>query len=124
MNHRQQAFTLLECLIALGIFAFAILGIAISIQTTLASGLAARQSSQLRMAIENRIAHCLADPPPEGIVRTTTIPHAPPIRTEEAIERLEIFNTNNLPLNGLFKLTIKAESTTANATSEIILYLP
>ena len=57
----RRGFTLFEVLIALGVFAIAVTGLVIGLQSTLDAALTARQRALARFVIESRLAASMTD---------------------------------------------------------------
>ena len=120
---RASGFTLFEVLIALGIFAIAVTGLVIAIDTTLQAALEARQSSLSRIMLESRLAYCLADPPSE----TTRVLEAKTnhgVRVEEILVPWPLKNGKNADVTGVKKLTITTKAGNRSDSAEVLLYRP
>jgi type II secretion system protein I len=121
MNSR--GFTLFEVLIALGVFAIAVTGLAIALQSAVEAGLAARERMLARVIIESRLAAAMADPPLDG-KRETEGSKNNGIAVVEEFEPVEIQNTNGAVLPGMWKLSVTAKLKRAgiDERAEILIY--
>jgi len=129
-NRNQKtspAFTLFEVLIALGVFAIAVTGLAIALESSVQAALEARQRSLARMQLESRLSIAMADPPRNGR-RIIESRDNKGIRVEETLEPCEIRTTNGAVVPGLWtlKIVVGGGERTAKEieTAEIILYKP
>lgn len=105
MNNR--AFSLLEILVALGVFAVAITGLALALDAAVGSALEARERTLARSVLESRLAFCLANPPLEGR-RVVEAAENNGVRIEETFEPVELKTTNGTILPGMYRLVIEA----------------
>jgi len=122
---KTKAFTLFEVLIALGVFAVAVTGLALALQAAVDAALNARSRMLARTVIESQLAASMANPPLDGRreieARTNN-----GIRVIETFEQAEIRDTNNTILPGMWKLKVTAESARAGIkeNAEILVYRP
>ena len=105
MNRR--GFTLFEVLIALGVFAIAVTGLAIGLQSAVEAALTARQRALARFVIESRLAAAMTDPPLDG-KRTIDAQANNGIAVLETFEQVELKNTNGQNIPGMWKLQVTA----------------
>lgn len=123
MNRR--AFSLFEVMVALGVFAIAVTGLAIALQTTVDAALDARSRLLSRVVIESRLACAMADPPLDGRReidgRTNN-----GISVLETFEKAELKDTNGASLPGMWKLKVVAEPIMGGPkeSAEILVYRP
>lgn len=121
----NRAFTLFEVLIALGVFAIAVTGLAIALQSAVDASLMARQRALSRVVIESRLAMAMSDPPLDGRreieARTNNGVHV-----LETFEQAEIQTTNGTLLPGMWTLKVTADwkGGAGKETAEILLYRP
>jgi type II secretion system protein I len=122
-NYRKRGFTLLEVLLALGVFALAAVGLIVAIDTALKAALAVRERSMARRELESRLAYCLADPPgAEKRVIAAEQNHG--VRVEETLVPWPLKNGEGKDVSGIKKLTILTGSGDSLEKAEILLYRP
>lgn len=120
---KKAGFTLLEVLLALGVFALAAVGLVIAIDTALCAALSVRERSMSRRELESRLAYCLADPPgPEKRIIEPEKNHG--IRVEETLVTWPMKNAAGKEVSGMKKLTILTGSGDTAEKAEILLYRP
>lgn len=123
----RDGFTLFEVLIAMGVFAIAVTGLAMALQSSVEAALEARQRSLARMQLESRLSIAMADPPASGR-RVVEARDNNGIRVEETLEPYEAKTTNGMAVPGLWKLKIVAGSGDRDSkdkeTAEILIYKP
>ena len=105
-----------EVLIALGVFAIAVTGLAISLQSAVEAALSARQRALARFVIESRLAAAMTDPPLDG-KRTIDARANNGVAVEETFEQIELQDTNGQIIPGMWKLQVTAKFS-ADGTSE------
>jgi len=122
---RNRAFTLFEVLIALGVFAVAVTGLALALQSAVDAALNARSRMLARTMIESRLASAMANPPLDGRReidgRTNN-----GIHVLETFEQAEIRDTNNAILPSMWSLKVTAEPARGGTKeiAEILVYRP
>jgi type II secretion system protein I len=122
-NYRKRGFTLLEVLLALGVFALAAVGLIVAIDTALRAALSVRDRSMARRELESRLAYCLADPPgPSKRVLTPEQNHG--VRVEETLVPWPMKNGDGKEVGGMKKLTILTGTGDSAEKAEILLYRP
>lgn len=119
-----RAFSLFEILIALGIFAFAFMGLALALDTAITAGLEARSTSRMRAELENRLAFSMAQPPDPGVPRIIAAKENRGVEVEETLEPLLAKNREDQDLSGLWLLKIKVGMDDSEETAETLLYIP
>jgi len=123
----SAGFTLFEVMIAMGVFAIAVVSLAMALQTSVQAALDARQASLSRMQLESRLSIAMADPPTNGR-RVIEARDNNGIRIEETLEPYEAKTTNGVLVPGLWKLKITAgtgeRGTKDKDTAEILIYKP
>lgn len=119
----RKGFTLFEVLLALGVFALAVTGLIIAIDTTLAAALEARQRSLCRAELESRLAYCLADPPVQG-KRILAASENHGVKVEEVLSPWSAKNAQGAELSGMQKLTVTVTKGSQSDSAEILLYRP
>jgi prepilin-type N-terminal cleavage/methylation domain-containing protein len=119
-----QGFSLFEVIVALGVFAISVLGLAIALDSSVQAALEARERAFARMQLDSRLSACLADPPMSGR-RVIEARDNQGVRIEETLIPYEAKTTNNIAVTGLWKLKILADwGQKKQETAEIILYKP
>jgi hypothetical protein len=121
----KRAFTLFEVLIALGVFAIAVTGLALALQSAVDAALSARQRALARLVIESRLASAMTDPPLDGR-REIGAKTNNGIGVLETFEQTEIKTTNGTILPGMWKLKVTADygRNAGKESAEILIYRP
>ena len=122
----RGAFTLFEVLVALGVFAIAVTGLAIALDSAVMAAFEARERALARMVLESRLSAAMSDPPANGR-RTIDARDNNGVRVEETMEPFEAKTTNGVPVTGLWKLKITADwgrRDRSKETAEILLFRP
>ena len=122
----RGAFTLFEVLIALGVFAITVTGLAIALDSAVMAAFEARERALARMVLESRLSAVLSDPPLTGS-RVIEARDNNGIRVEETMEQFEAKTTNGVPVTGLWKLKVAADwgrRDKSKETAEILLFRP
>ena len=119
----RRGFTLFEVLIALGVFAIAVTGLAIGLQSAVEAALSARQRALARFVIESRLAAAMTDPPLDG-KRTIDGATNNGISLVETFEQVELQDTNGQIIPGMWKLQVVARigKTESEERAEILVY--
>lgn len=119
----RRGFTLFEVLIALGVFAIAVTGLAIGLQSAVEAALSARQRALARFVIESRLAAAMTDPPLDG-KRTIDGATNNGISVVETFEQVELQDTNGQIIPGIWKLQVVARigKTESEERAEILVY--
>lgn len=121
----RRGFTLFEVLVALGVFAIAVTGLAIGLQSAVEAALSARQRALARFVIESRLAAAMTDPPLDG-KRTIDARANNGVAVEETFERIELQDTNGQIIPGMWKLEVTAKFSADGTTerAEIMVFRP
>jgi type II secretion system protein I len=119
----RRGFTLFEVLVALGVFAIAVTGLAIGLQSAVEAALSARQRALARFVIESRLAAAMTDPPLDG-KRTIDGSTNNGISVVETFEQVELQDTNGQIIPGMWKLQVVAKigKTQSEERAEILVY--
>lgn len=121
----RHGFTLFEVLVALGVFAIAVTGLAIGLQTAVEAALSARERALARFVIESRLAAAMTDPPLDG-KREIDGRTNNGVSVLETFEQAELKDTNGQILPGMWKLRVTAKPGTGavEETAEILVFRP
>jgi len=122
----SSAFTLFEVLIALGVFAIAVTGLAMALESAVQAAFEARERALSRIVLESRLSAVMSDPPANGR-RVIEARDNNGIRVEETMDAFEAKTTNGTPVTGIWKLKITADfgrGKKGQETAEILLYRP
>ncbi len=122
----KSAFTLFEVLIALGVFAMAVTGLAVALDSAVGAAVEARERALARVVLESRLAAAMSDPPTNG-KRVVEARDNHGIRVEESLDPFEAKTTNGTLITGLWKLKISADFGSARngrESAEILIYKP
>ncbi|TSA35699.1 MAG: hypothetical protein D4R65_03785 [Verrucomicrobiaceae bacterium] len=120
------AFTLFEVLIALGVFAIAVTGLAMALDSAVQAAFEARERALSRIVLESRLSAAMSDPPVNGR-RVIEARDNNGIRVEETMDVFEAKTTNGTPVTGIWKLKITADfgrGKKSQEKAEILLYKP
>jgi type II secretion system protein I len=120
------AFTLFEVLIALGVFAIAVTGLAIALDSAVMAAFEARERVLARVVLESRLSAAMSDPPLNGR-RVIEARDNNGVRVEETLETFDAKTTNGTPVTGLWKLKVSADwgrRDKGKETAEILLFRP
>lgn len=123
MNKKNSGFTLFEVLIALAVFALAVTGLAIAIQSIVQTALEIRQRTFVRLELESRLAYDMVDPPIEGD-RTLTAEENHGFEIKESATPEEIEDGEGHPLTGIYRLKITSKMGNATDSLETLIYHP
>lgn len=121
-----SAFTLFEVLIALGVFAISVTGLAIALDSAVMAAFEARERALARIVLESRLSAVMSDPPVKG-TRIIEARDNNGIRVEETMVKFEAQTTNGIPVTGLWKLTVSADwgrRDKRKETAEILFFKP
>ena len=125
MNKRSSlsGFTLFEVLIALAVFAMAVTGLAMALESIVQTALEARQRTLSRLELESRLAYDMVNPPIEGD-RTLSAEKNHGFNITESATQENLEDAEGEPLTGLYRL--KISSTIGNNTDslETLIYHP
>jgi len=121
----KRGFTLFEVLIALGVFAIAVTGLAIGLQSAVEAALTARQRALARFVIESRLAAAMTDPPLDG-KRESEGRTNNGISVLETFEQVELTDTNGQIIPGMWKLRVEADLGRGGSkeSAEILVFRP
>lgn len=123
---KKQAFTLFEVLLALGIFAIAVLGMVGALNGVLNAAREARIEQRVRTEVENRLA-AWEDGKLEVTDRVTR-QTSPPLTLTESIRREAVVNDRREVLDGFWRIKVVATWTTdgeaRSEESSIVRYQP
>lgn len=118
-----KAFTLFEVLIALAVFALAVTGLAIALESIVQTALEARQRTLSRMELESRLAYDMVDPPLEGD-RTLSASENHGFAITESATPEELQDGEGHPLTGIYRLKISSKIGSNTDSLETLIYHP
>lgn len=110
---------------ALGVFAMAVTGLALALDSAVGAAFEARSRALARTALESRLAVAMADPPNGR--RVIEARDNQGVRVEETLDPFEAQTTNGVAITGLWKLKITAEfdkSAGGKESADILIYRP
>ncbi|MFZ4681534.1 MAG: PulJ/GspJ family protein [Terrimicrobiaceae bacterium] len=102
-----RAFTLLEVLLAMGIFAISVLGMMTALNDTLNAASDARTGQRVRSELENRLA-ALEEEDLREMERVTEL-KSPAMTVKETIRREPVITRGRDQLAGFWRVSVKAE---------------
>ena len=110
---------------ALGVFAVAVTGLALALQSAVDAALNARARMLARTIIESRLAAAMADPPMNGSREIDPRSNSG-ISVLETFEQTEIRNADGTILPGMWKLVVTAGPLPSGGKerAEILIYKP
>ena len=123
---QSGAFTLFEVLISLGVFAIAVTGLAIALDSAVMAAFESRERALARMVLASRLSALMRDPPVTGS-RTIDARDNNGVRVDEIMEKFEAKTTNGIPVTGLWKIRITADwgrRDKRQETAEILFFRP
>ena len=104
---KSRAFTLIEVLIALGVFGFAVIGGLAALNTIMEMASETRFEGVVRQRLEDCVARIEAEPPGE-ISRVTDLT-SPTMKITEECKPEQVIGSNRTILNGFWRVKIRAE---------------
>lgn len=119
----QSGFTLFEVLIALAVFAMAVTGLAIALESIVQTALEARQRTLSRLELESRLAYDMVDPPLEGD-RTLNPAENHGFSITESATQENLEDGEGHPLIGIYRLKISSKMGNATDSLETLIYHP
>lgn len=121
---RSGGFTLVEVLIALGIFMLAVTGLVAALDSALRTALDVRKRQECRAELESRVAYCMALPPQLGTPRVIDAGANRGVKVEESLEPWQVKDAKGNDVPGLGKLTVKVTCGDQNDSAEMIVRTP
>jgi len=119
----QKGFTLFEVLIALAVFALAVTGLAIALESIVQTALEARQRTLLRMELESRLAYDMVDPPIEGD-RTLSAAENHGFEITESATQENLEDGEGHPITGIYRLKVTTKMNNSTDSLETLIYHP
>jgi hypothetical protein len=106
MTRRPTAFSLVEVLVALGMFAFAVVGLLIAYNSSLSAAREVRRESEIRRLLEDRMAEWEGIPlePTENRLESSI----PGVTLLETCQREELIGPEQTIYSGFWKITLTA----------------
>jgi type II secretory pathway component PulJ len=121
---RHEGFTLVEVLIALGIFMLAVTGLVAALDSALRTALDVRKRQECRAELESRVAYCMALPPPLGTPRVIESQNNHGVKVEESVVPWQVKDAKGNDVPNLGKLTVKVTCGDQNDSAEMIIRTP
>jgi type II secretion system protein I len=118
-----DGFTLFEVLIALAVFALAVTGLAIALESIVQTALEARQRTLSRLELESRLAYNMVDPPLEGD-RSLSAAENHGFNVTESAAPEELQDAQGHPLSGIYRLKISCNIGKETRSLETLIYHP
>lgn len=103
----RKGFTIFEVIVALFVFAMAVVGLMIALDTAISTGRDIQRQIFLRREIENRMA--VLEGGRVGDLNRVTESKNPPVKFTETVEREEVLGTNKTILDGFWRVKVEAE---------------
>lgn len=122
-RRHAKAFTLFEVLIALAVFALAVTGLAIALESIVQTALEARQRTLSRIELESRLAYDMVDPPIEG-ERKLSASENHGFEIIESATPQEIEDGEGHPLQAIYRLKVTAKMGNNSESLETLIYHP
>ena len=123
LRKQSRAFTLFEVLIALAVFALAITGLAMALQSIVQTALEARQRAFCRLELESRLAYNMVDPPLSGD-RTFEAKENHGFHIVESATPENLQDGEGNPITGIYRLKITSKSGNITDAVETLIYHP
>ena len=125
MNHRshrrlpRSGVILLEILLAIAIFAVGVLALGRCVQACLDTGRLRAEDARAQQLLENRLTEITASPalPERERRRELTAGPFAGLTLVETRRPVDLKNEKNLPLTGLYEVTLRAEWPTGRTTT-------
>lgn len=119
----RDGFTLFEVLIALAVFALAVTGLAIALESIVQTALEARQRTLSRIELESRLAYDMVDPPIQGD-RSLSAAENHGFEITESATQENLEDGEGHPLTGIYRLKITSKMGNATDSLETLIYHP
>ncbi len=123
VTKQSYGFTLFEVLIALAVFALAVTGLAIALESIVQTALETRQRTLSHMELESRLAYNMVDPPIQG-ERTLSAAENHGFEVIESATPEEIEDGEGHPLQAIYRLKIISKMGNATHSLETLIYHP
>ncbi|MEI6322081.1 MAG: type II secretion system protein [bacterium] len=115
-----HGFTLLEVMIALGVFAIAVVGLITALNTAVEAALEVRQRAMIRSELESQLALRMGFPlQTQRLVLEAKDNHG--IRLEETLVPYPVKNKDGIEIQNIKKLTISATLDKQSETASILI---
>ena len=115
-----DGFTLLEVMIALGVFAIAVVGLITALNTAVEAALEVRQRAMIRSELESQLALRMGFPlQTQRLVLEAKDNHG--IRVEESLAPYPVKNKDGIEIQNIKKLTITATLDKQSETASILI---
>lgn len=113
-NGARRGFTLLEVLMAVGIFAFAAIGLLIALEGTLDGARLTQREAEVRQGLANRMARLSVGP--IRPVNDKDVENG--VTYTVRVEREEVTNASETLLRGFWRFTARAEWSTSSGPQD------
>lgn len=104
---KNQAFTLFEVMMAMGIFGMAVVGMMVALNAALSAAAEARREQAVRAEIENRIA--VLERRPLGVHERSEKLPSPPMEITESVRPEPITASDRARLEGFWRVRVVAK---------------
>ncbi len=115
MNRR--GFTMIELMIALAIFAFAVISLMGALKAGIDAAVAFRKERQLQVLLADRLEEIRIAPLTPGRFENDSTLFPGRIHTE--VEPVELLNHEGAPLSGMFRVTVRYEPSGRDAPAPL-----
>jgi prepilin-type N-terminal cleavage/methylation domain-containing protein len=112
----KKAFTLLEVLLALAVFSFAVMGIALALDKTMDLALVSRRQTRIRHELESRLAELRGKPVFLG--KATLDPDSDGTQYDTETSQPELVDGNGNKLSNIYLLSVHASWKQGGTTME------
>ncbi len=105
-DRSSNGFMLLEVIIAVGVFAFAVVGMSLAMNQLIDVELFSREEQRLRLEVQSRVAESRLEPIEEGVVELREGTDGTKYR--RIIEPLELENMDGVALGEMYLMRVEA----------------
>ncbi len=108
VRRSTAGFMLLEVMIAVGVFAFAVVGLSMALNRILDIEILSGRDQRIRLELESRLAETRAEPLTPG--KESLGKDAMGVEYMRIVEELELKNMDDVRLNGMYLLRLEAKT--------------